>query len=126
MATKPAAPLLPKFDLDAAMATQKANVETLLQAQKIASETAQAVVKLQADWLKELGERTRALATASVTRKPEAVLADARGTAERAFAVARQGLDLGLRAQSEVVDLLTKRAAANLDGLKAHGAKAAA
>jgi hypothetical protein len=39
--------------------------------------------------------------------------------AERGFAVARQELDLGTRAQSEVINLFSKRAAANLDQVKA-------
>ncbi len=124
--TKPTVSFFPKFDLDAAMAVQKANVETMLRAHKIVSETTQAVAKLHTYWLKEAAGQTKALASAAVSKKPEAVLTDARGLTERAFAVARLELDLGIRAQSEVVDLLTKRAVANLDRLKALGAPAAA
>ena len=118
-------PTPPKVDLDAVVGLHKANLETVLQAHRIVSETAQAVVTLHAGWLQEAAEQVRgAFAKAGATRKPEAVLADARAVVERAFAVARQEIDLGTRAQSEVVDLLAKRAAANLDQVKAFAAAA--
>ncbi len=122
---KTAIPTFPRIDVDAVVGLQKANIETVLKAHRIVSETAQAVVTLHAGWLQEAAEQVRgAFAKAGATRKPEAVLADARVAAERAFAVARQKIDLGTRAQSEVVDLLAKRAAANLDQVKAFAAAA--
>ena len=122
---KTAIPTFPRIDVDAVVGLQKANIETVLKAQRIVSETAQAVVTLHAGWLQKAAEQVRgAFTKAGATRKPEAVLADARAVAERAFAVARQEIDLGTRAQSEVVDLLAKRAAANLDQVKAFAAAA--
>ncbi len=110
---------VPTFDLKTLMSIQKANLETALQAQKILSETARAIGKLHTSWLQEVAERSRTLVGADLVRKPEAVLAGAREVAERGFAVARQELDLGTRAQSEVINLFSKRAAANLDQVKA-------
>ena len=122
---KPAIPTFPRSDVDAVVGLQRDNIETVLKAHRIVSETAQAVVTLHAGWLQEAAEQVRgAFAKAGPTRKPEAVLADARAAAERAFAVARQEINLGTRAQSEVVDLLAKRAAANLDQVKAFAAAA--
>lgn len=119
MAATASTPVPAKFDLTALVSIQKGNLETALQAQKVLSETARAIGKLHGGWLQEVAEKARALAAAGVTRKPEAVLADAREVAERAFAVARQEIDLGTRAQSEVLDLLSRRAAANLSQVKA-------
>jgi hypothetical protein len=124
MAKTATTPVFPTFDVNAFAGLQKANIETLLRAQRIVSETAQAVAKLQADWLNEVAQQVRAYAGVRAAKKPEAMLADGRAAAERAFAVARQGFDLGVRAQSEVVDLLTKRAVANLDEVKSFAAAA--
>jgi hypothetical protein len=121
---KIATPAYPVFDINAFAALQKANIETLLQAQRIVSETAQAVAQLQADWLKEVAQQVQAYVGAGAAKKPEAILADGRAAAERAFAVARQGFDLGVRAQSEVVDLFTKRAVANIGEVKSFAAAA--
>ena len=60
MAKTAATPVFPTFDVNAFASMQKANVETLLQAQRIVSETAQAVAKLQADWLKEVAQQMQA------------------------------------------------------------------
>jgi cellulose synthase (UDP-forming) len=124
MAKTAATPVFPTFDVNAFASMQKANVETLLQAQRIVSETAQAVAKLQADWLKEVAQQMQAYFGAAAAKKPEAMLADGRAATERALAVARQGFDLGVRAQSEVVDLFTKRAVANLGEVKSFAAAA--
>ena len=83
-----------------------------------------AVAKLQADWLNEGAQQVQAYAGTGAAKKPEAILADGRAVAERALAVARQGFDLGVRAQSEVVDLFTKRAVANLGEVKSFAAAA--
>jgi hypothetical protein len=124
MAKTAATPVFPTVDVNAFASMQKANVETLLQAQRIVSETAQAVAKLQADWLKEVAQQMQAYFGAAAAKKPEAMLADGRASTERALAVARQGFDLGVRAQSEVVDLFTKRAVANLGEVKSFAAAA--
>lgn len=126
----PTLPSFPKFDLDAFATIHKGNLETAFQAQKVLTDAAQAMAKLNADWLKDVALKARAYyakpAATSARSKPEAVLADAREAAERGLAVAREGLDVGVRAQGEVVDLLARRAAANLDSVKAFAAPAAA
>ena len=109
----------PKFDLSGLAAMQKANLEAALKAQTIVTETTRAIMALHAGWLTEVAHKARTAMQAGVAPKPEAVLADVRTATQRALIVARQELDLGVRAQGEVVDLIAKRAAANLDGVKA-------
>jgi hypothetical protein len=54
-----------------------------------------------------------------VPAKPETVLADVKAAAEKAVAVAKEGVDLGVAAQQRVVGLVTDRVKANVDELKA-------
>lgn len=122
--TKPTFPPFGKLDLTSLLAIQKANVEAVLKAQRIVSETTRAALKLNTDWLAETAQRAVATARAGVAAKPEALVADVRAASERALAVARQELDLGVRARVEVVDLMAKRAVANLDQVKALAAAA--
>ena len=122
--TKPTFPAFAKLDLTGLLAIQKANVEAVLKAQRIVSETTRAALKLNTDWLAETAQRAVATMRAGAATKPEAFAADVRTASERALAVARQELDLGVRARGEVVDLMAKRAAANLDEVKALAAAA--
>ena len=116
----------PKFDLNGLVAMQKANVETVVQAQRVLTDAAQAMFKLQAGWLAETARQFQASVTKlDVTKGPDAVVAETRAAAERAIAVGRQQLDLGTRAQGEAVDLVAKRVAANVDQVKARVATAA-
>ncbi len=114
----------PKFNVNGFLAMQRANVETVLQAQRVLVDAAQAIFRLRAGWLNETARQAQDLAKANVAKGPQGVLADARSATERAFAVARQGLDLGVRAQGEVADLVTKRVAANVDQVKGLSAAA--
>ena len=113
------APTLPKFDLNGLVALQKANIETAMKAQTIVAETTRAIIALHTGWMTEVAQKARTAMRAGVVAKPEALVADASAAAKRALIVARQELNLGVRAQGEVVDLIAKRAAANLDGVKA-------
>ncbi len=124
-------PRIPAFSPDGVTAFQKGNLETAIQAQKVLVDAAQAIAKLNADYFKGVAQLAQPYyaksdASAAASRRPEAVLADVRAAAERALAVAREGLDVGVRAQGEVVDLLAKRVVANMDGVKALVAPAAA
>lgn len=113
---------MPKFDFEALIGMQKANVETLVQAQAVMVEAAQAIAKLQTGLLEETFKSMQAFLKFDAKVKPEAYLADAKAAAEKVMAVAKEELDVGMKAQTEVAQLVTKRAAANMEGLKAFAA----
>ena len=114
----------PKFDVDGLMAMQKANVETVMQAQRVLTDAAQAMFRLQAGWMGETARQVQAMTKLDVAKAPDAVVAETRAAADRAFAVARQQLDVGTRAQGKAADLVAKRVAANVDQVKARATAA--
>jgi len=114
----------PKFNVNGFLAMQRANVETVLQAQRVLVDAAQAMFRLQAGWLNETARQAQDLAKANVAKGPQGLIVDARAATERAFAVAREGLDVGVKTQGEVADLVTKRVAANVDQVKAFASAA--
>ena len=110
----------PKFDADAIVAMQKANIDTFVQAQAIVFEAAQAISKVQYSWVAENFKLAETSFDASATaKKPEAMMADAKNVAEKAVQVAKQEFDLGIKAQNQVADLVAKRVAANIEEVKA-------
>ena len=106
-----------KIDFDALFALQKANVETLLQVQNVVIEAMQAASKAQYGWLQENLETAQVVFAGKLDtdKKPEAYLADVKVAAEKLAVVAQTQMDLGMKAQAEAMDLLAKRAAANVD-----------
>lgn len=112
----------PKLDPEALLNLQKANLATVVEAHKILTDAARAIAELNAELVKETTQRF--FGKAETPRTPEAILASARAGAQRAVTVAGEGLDLGIRAQGEVAELLVKRATANIDQLKAFAAAA--
>jgi phasin family protein len=114
---------MPKFDLDAMIAVQKANVETLVAAQKILFDLAQIVAKKQVEYVKESIARTESLfKSVDATKEPVAYADELKAAVEKALAEVKETVDLGIKAQSEVVDLFVKRASANFEELKAAAA----
>jgi hypothetical protein len=111
---------LPKFDFDALVALQKANVETVIAAQKIFFDLYQTVAKRQVELAKEVyGKVEGSLKGGFDSKKePGSYVDEAKAAIEKAVADAKETLDLGLKAQSEVVDLFVKRATANFDQVK--------
>ncbi len=112
-----AEPRLPKLDLDRLLAVQAANLAALREAQDILIQTAQTVLKAQYGWAQEAVRALRPL-----PQQPEAVLADVKAAADKAMAIARQNVELGVVAQRRVGELLTARVVANYDGLKTFAA----
>lgn len=110
---------LPKLDLEAVFALQKANLAAAQEAQSVLLDAAQAIARAQHGYVSELVARAEAALKAREPKKPEALLADAQASAQKAVAVAKEGIELGVAAQRRVADLLAKRAQANLDELKA-------
>ena len=112
-------PTFPTVNFDAFVALQKANVETFVQAQGIVLDAAQAIAKLQYSWISDAMKGAEVAFDAGATaKKPEEYMADAKTAAEKVMSVAKQELDLGIKAQTEVADLVAKRVAANLEEVR--------
>jgi phasin family protein len=110
---------MPKFNFDAVIAMHKANVDTMVEAQGIWMQTAEAIAKLQYGWVEESFKQGEALLKGDVTKKkPEEFMADAKAAADKVMAVAKEQADLGMKAQKQVADLVTKRVNANLEDVK--------
>jgi len=110
---------MPKLDFEALVALHKANVDTMMEAQGIWMQTAEAMAKLQYSWLEETFKQGESMLKGDVTkRKPEELMADAKAAADKVMAVAKEQADLGMKAQKQVADLVTKRVNANLEGAK--------
>jgi hypothetical protein len=109
---------LPKIDLDALFGLQKANLSVAQETQSVVLEAVQAIVRLQHGYATEVVETLKAAAATKERAKPEAVLADVKAAAEKAVAVTKQGVDLGVAAQQRVAELVTQRVKANVDELK--------
>lgn len=113
-------PMMPKFDLEAFAAMQKANLETFAAAQRIVLDLAQTVAKRNAELLREMVERTGASFKGVDGRtQPQAYVDGAKAAVEKAMAEMKETVDLGIRAQGEVVDLFVKRATQNFEDVKA-------
>ena len=116
----PQLPALPKFDFEALVTLQKANIETLVEAQKILFDLAQTVAKKQVEYVKESFAKSEAMFKGFDGKKQPTVYADElKAAVERAVADVKETVDLGIKAQSEVVDLFVKRATANFEEMKA-------
>jgi hypothetical protein len=110
---------LPKIDLDALFGLQKANLAVLQETQSILLEATQAIARLQKGYAEEVVEALKAKVSTKTPAKPDAVLADVQAATQKAVAVAKQGVDLGVAAQQRVVQLVSQRVKANVDELKA-------
>ena len=110
---------LPKLDLDALFGLQKANLAVAQETQSVMLEAAQAILRLQHGYATEVVESLKAAVSVKEPKQPQAVLADVQAAAEKAVAVTKQGVDVGVAAQQRVVELVSKRVKANVDELKA-------
>lgn len=109
---------LPKLDIEALFTLQKANLASAQEAQAILLDAMQAILKSQHGYARELASETEALLKTSEAKKPEVLVASFKAATQKAMAVTKEGVDLGLAAQRRVADLATKRVQANLNELK--------
>jgi hypothetical protein len=112
-------PKLPKLDLEALFAAQKTNLAVAHQAQGVLADAAQAIARVQHGYVERVTTDARAALGGKQPRTPEAVLTETKAAAERAFAVTEGVVGLAVAAQRRVVELVTGRAQANADELKA-------
>ncbi|MEZ5825910.1 MAG: phasin family protein [Geminicoccaceae bacterium] len=109
-----------KFDVDAVVAIQKANLETMVSAQKILFDLAQTFARRQSDMVKDGFSRSEKLFQAfDASKQPADYMDEARTAMEKALADVKETMDLGMKAQNEVVDLFVQRASKNLEEVKA-------
>jgi hypothetical protein len=106
----------PRIDLDAVFALHRANLAAAREAYDVLVEAAEAVAKAQYGWVEQA---VAALSGHKGPVTPEAILAGVKDAAEQAFAVARQGAEIGTGAQKRVADLVAARTAANVEASKA-------
>jgi hypothetical protein len=115
-------PKLPKLDLDALFATQKANLAAVQEAQSVLIDAAQAIAKVQHDYLGQSMAAVRAALSRKELAKPDAVLAEIKVAVERISATTKQVMDfavVAVVAQHRAVELVTRRTRANVSELKA-------
>jgi phasin family protein len=114
------APAMPKLDVEALVALQRANLETVVAAQRIFLDLAQTVAKRQAELVREGFAKAGVMFKAfDAQREPQSYVDEVKAVVEKAMADAKETMDLGIKAQSEVVDLFVKRATKNLEEVRA-------
>jgi hypothetical protein len=111
---------LPKFDLDALVSVQTANLAAAHQVQSVFLEAAQAVARAQYGYVEQAVAHVKAAALGTKElAKPEAVQAEAKAAAEKAIAVGKEVVDLTVAAQKRVAELVTQRVQASVTELQA-------
>ena len=106
---------LPKVDVVALFAAQKANLATVPEAQTVLFGAAEAIAKVQYGYVEGALAEAKAAARSKELPKAETVKA----TGEKATAVAKEVVDLAVAAQKRVAELLTQRTQAAVTELKA-------
>ena len=106
---------LPKVDVVALFAAQKANLATVHEAQTVLFGAAEAIAKVQYGYVEGALAEAKAAARRKELPKAETVKA----TGEKATAVAKEVVDLAVAAQKRVAELLTQRTQAAVTELKA-------
>jgi phasin family protein len=113
----------PMFDVEAAIATQRKNVEAFTAANQVAFQGVQAVIRRQAELVREaveeFGKVSKEMTSAASTEDKFAKQAEiAKSTFESAVANAREIGSMVQKTSNEAVELLSKRVVANFDEVK--------
>src|SRR5215475_14990679 len=113
----------PLFDVEAAIATQRKNVEALTAANRVAFEGVQAVFRRQAELVREsvdeLSKASKEFTAASSTEDKLAKQAElAKSAFETALANVRELSEIVQKAGEEAVSVLSKRVVDNFDEVK--------
>jgi phasin family protein len=110
---------MPKVDFDSMLSLYKSNVETFVAAQRIMFDFSQTLAKRQVEMLKETFAKAEVMMKGWDGKKqPQVYVEEAKAAIEKAMADVKETMDLGMKAQHEVVDLFVKRATANFDEVK--------
>lgn len=110
---------MPKVDMSAFFALQRANVETMVEAQRVMLDFTQTLTRRQADLVKELLDRAGSMMRdKDANDRPQNYMDEAKAVIEMTMADVKETMDLGVKAQNEVVDLFMKRASQNFEDVK--------
>ena len=112
-------PKLPKFDLDALFAVQKANLAAAHEAQTVLVDAFQAIAKVQQGRVEAAVADAKTALEGKKLTDPRAVLAEVKAAVEKNVAVAKEVVELTVAAQRRVVELFTQRTQASVEELKA-------
>ena len=127
--TMPTMPTMPNFDVDALVASQRRNVEALTEANKLASDGAQAFATRQAEILKgtvdAYADAFRGLMTLNDPQNGAAKQAEfAKASFETSNANIRALTEIAAMAQAKSLDVINKRVVESLGEFQAIAAKA--
>jgi hypothetical protein len=109
----------PKFDLDSLFATQTANLAAVHEAQRVVTDAAQAIAKVQYAYVEQTVTEAKAAMAVKELPKPEAMLANAKTGAEKTIATAKEVVGLAVAAQQRAYTVLRERGQSSVDELKA-------
>ena len=98
---------------------QKANLAAANEVQTVLVEATQAVARVQHGYVEQAVADIKAALGTKQLPKPDAALADLKAAAEKAFAVAKEVVDLTVGAQKRVAELVSERTQAAVTELKA-------
>ena len=129
MPSMPSMPTMPNFDVDALVASQRRNVEALTEANKLASDGAQAFATRQAEILKgtvdAYADAFRGLMTLNDPQNGAAKQAEfAKTSFETSNANIRELSEIAAKAQAKSLDVINKRVVESLGEFQASAAKA--
>ena len=121
---------LPGFDTEAMMAAQRRNIEAVTRANQLAAEGMQAVMKRQAEILRQtMEEASRMMGDIAQAGGPERQAAKqaevAKAAFEKAISNMKEIADLMARANQDTFAVINKRVAEGMDEVRAQLAKAA-
>ncbi|MBM3548647.1 MAG: phasin family protein [Alphaproteobacteria bacterium] len=119
---------LPAFDWEAIMAANRRNMEAFAQANQLAAEGAQAIIRRQGEILKgAMEDANRTMKTMLADGSPEDRIArqtDAIKTAfEQAISNYREMVEMASKSNAEAMNIMSKRVSESLDELKGVMAK---
>lgn len=122
---------VPGVDVDAIMATQRKNIEAVTAANQLAIEGMQAVVRRQAEILRQTMEETSSMLTEMMAvGTPEDKMAKqaelVKVAFEKALANMKELAEMVAKSNTEASNVISKRVSESLEELKSMMAKAAA
>lgn len=107
---------LPGVDVEALMASQKKNLDAIVEAQRVAVEGMQTVARRQEEIVRGAFEEVQKVAKAA--KSPEAYLTLATEMARKSLDQVREIAELTAKANQDVVDVVTRRATEGFEELK--------
>ncbi len=115
---------IPGFDTEALLAAQRRNIEALTKANQLAAEGMQAVMKRQAEILRQtMEEASRMMGAVAQAGGPDKQAAKQAEVAKAAFETAignmREIADLVTRANKDTFDVINQRVAESMDEVRA-------